>query len=69
MKNCTICGNSIGFDHHFGRCWKCVCKERLNYYEEGLKIYEKHDNKHMIDKTKKEIEQWKTEIDTYSIIE
>ena len=69
-KNCIICGNSIEFDHHFGRCWECVCKERLKYYEEGLKIYEKLEKKDeyniyksMVKETKKEIEKWKLEIE------
>lgn len=61
-KNCRICNKSIEYDHHFGRCWECVCKERLKYYEDGLKIYEKNCNLQMIEKTKKEIEQWNKEL-------
>lgn len=65
-KNCIICGNSIEFDHHFGRCWECICKERLKYYEEGLKRYEKFEKKDELYKSmiKKEIEKWKLEIES-----
>ena len=61
-KNCLSCGDFIEYDHHFGRCWKCVCKERLKYYEEGLKIYERLHNKYMIERTKNEIERWRSEL-------
>ena len=72
-KNCIICGGPIEFDHHYGKCWKCVCKGRLEYYKESLRIYEKRLSnckdkernlyEDMVGRTKKEIEQWTNAIE------